>query len=576
MNKNIYGLVLGGALLLITSCSDFLDTAPDTRTEINDVESVRKLVATAYTGGNYSIIGEMSSDNIVDNNAPYEVNGKMVYYNLPQMDKMYDELFAFEPVTVSSTDSPAFVWASIYGTIATINHALENLDRIEAEGNLSSSDVAKAKAVRGEALLSRAYHHFILVNIFSQAYRNEIASKNDVGIPYVTKPETDLIVHYERGTVAETYEKIEKDLVDGLSLVSDAYLQVPKYHFNKNAAYAFAARFYLFKRDYDKVIKYANNVLGEQPGQVVGGLRDYTKFEGMTKLDDYVNVWIDVDDQTNLMLLSTYSLELRAFASGYRYAYNHSGARGTINGFGPTWRLDILPTAMASGLYTNAGQDYGLYWLKYGEKFEYSDKTAGIGYPHVIRPEFTKEELLLSRAEAYVMKGDKVSAIADLKAWSDNLERLPQDQSQYFNELTEKDILDFYKEDGSRSGHGEYNLLDFSHTSEMSSDFIVTEDMKPFLCCCLHFRRIEMFGSGMRFFDLKRYAIEWTHSIGKKKNLMEPERVETLKWNDPRRAIEVPQDALMMGMESSRKYEVKPDDSYSKFSSETDVVEECK
>lgn len=574
MNKYILGLMLGGALFT-TSCSDFLDQAPDTRTEINDVESVRKLLVDAYTGGNYGVIGEVSSDNIVDNNAPHDVDGKMVYYNLSQMDKMYDELFAFEPVTTSSSDSPATIWSYTYGAIATVNHALENLDRIEAEGGLSDEDAAKAKAVRGEALLSRAFHHFILVNLFSQAYKNDEASKQDIGVPYITTPESDLLVHYDRGTVTEDYQKIEADLTAGLALVNDAYYKVPKYHFNKNAAYAFAVRFYLFKRNYDKVIEYANKILGDTPGEVVGGLRDYTQFDGLTLTDDYINVWIDVDSPSNLMLLTTYSLELRAFASGYRYAVNHDAARGTVNGFGPSWSLSIHPAGLSSGVLTNGGQDYGFFWLKIGEKFEYTDKTAGIGYPHVVRQEFTKEEVLLSRAEAYVMKGDNVSALADLKAWDENMKKLPQDQSQYFDELTDEGIREFYTEDGSRNGYGKYNLLDFSNTSKMSADFVVTEDMKPYLCCCLHFRRIEMFGSGMRFFDLKRYGIEWTHTIGKKKGLMEPERTETLTWNDVRRAIEVPQDALMMGLESSRKYLPEAEDSYTTVSKDSELIFEA-
>lgn len=575
MNKYILGLMLGGALFT-TSCSDFLDQAPDTRTEINDVESVRKLLVDAYTGGNYAIIGEVSSDNIVDNNAPHDVDGKMVYYNLSQMDKMYDELFAFEPVTTSSSDSPATIWSYTYAAIATVNHALENLDRIEAEGNLSTEDEAKAKAVRGEALLSRAFHHFILVNLFSQAYKDDENSKYDIGVPYITTPESDLLVHYERGTVTEDYQKIEADLTAGLELINDAYYKVPKYHFNKNAAYAFAVRFYLFKRDYDNVIKYANKILGDTPGEVVGGMRDYTQFDGLTMTDDYINVWIDVDSPSNIMLLTTYSLEMRAFASGYRYAYNHEGARGTVNGFGPSWSLSIHPTALSTGLFLNGKQDYGLYWIKYGEKFEYTDKTSGIGYPHIVRQEFTKEEVLLSRAEAYVMKGDNASALADLKAWDKNMQNLPQDQSQYFSELTDEAIRGFYVEDGSHNGYGKYNLLDFSNTSKMSPNFVVTEDMKPYLCCCLHFRRIEMLGSGMRFFDLKRYGIEWTHTIGKKKGLMEPERTETLTWNDVRRAIEVPQDALMMGLESSRKFIPKGDDTFTKISSDSELIFEAK
>lgn len=576
MNKYILGLMLGGALVT-TSCSDFLDTAPDTRTEINDVESVRKLLVDAYTGGNYAVIAELSSDNVVDNNAPHDVDGKMVYYNLPQMDKSHDELFAFDPVTLTSYDSPANIWSYNYAAIATVNHALENLDRIEAEGNLSAADKAKAKAVRAEGLLSRAYHHFILVNLFSQAYRTDELSKDAPGIPYVTKPETDLVVHYDRGNVTDVYKKIEEDLTKGLEMVNDAYYKVPKYHFNKAAAYAFAVRFYLYKRDYDKVIKYANLILGEEPGNVVGGLRDYTKFDGLTQLDDYVNVWTDVDSPSNIMLMATYSVELRVFASGYRYAINHEAARGTINGFGPSWSLSIIPVALSSGLFTNGGQDYGLYWAKFGEKFQYSDKTSGVGYPRVIRLEFTKEEVLLSRAEAYIMKNELQKGFADLKAWDESVKKLAQDQSQYFTELTEKSILDFYKEaGGSKSEYGKYNTLDFSHTSDWAPGFVVSEEQAPYLNCCLHFRRIETLASGLRFFDLKRYAIEWTHKIGKKSNMMEAERTETMVWNDRRRAIEVPQDALSMGLETSRKYVPESANKYVKLSSDSDLIFESK
>ncbi len=59
--------------------------------------------------------------------------------------------------------------------------------------------------------------------------------------------------------------------------MNDEHLSVPKYHFNRKAAYAFAARFYLFyvqkdKSNYDKVIQYAGEVLGNTPAEV---LRDW-------------------------------------------------------------------------------------------------------------------------------------------------------------------------------------------------------------------------------------------------------------------------------------------------------------
>ena len=92
----------------------------------------------------------------------------------------------------------------------------------------------KLRAAKGEALICRAYAHFVLVNIFCQQYDPNYP--DDMGIPYMEKAETELDPKYERGTVAEVYAKIEKDIEEGLPLIDDAIYSVPKYHFNRKAA----------------------------------------------------------------------------------------------------------------------------------------------------------------------------------------------------------------------------------------------------------------------------------------------------------------------------------------------------
>lgn len=82
---------------------------------------------------------------------------------------------------------------------------------------------------------------------------------------------------YERGTVKEVYEKIEKDLKLGLSLVNDDYYVKPKFHFNKKAAYAFASRFYLIKGKWDLVVSYSDYVLGVDPKPVLRNWQKYKK-----------------------------------------------------------------------------------------------------------------------------------------------------------------------------------------------------------------------------------------------------------------------------------------------------------
>ncbi|GAY27351.1 RagB/SusD family nutrient uptake outer membrane protein, partial [Prevotella sp. MGM1] len=167
------------------------------------------------------------------------------------------------------------------------------------------------KAAYGEALLTRAFHHFILVNVFSQAWKNEEASKADKGIPYVTKRGTNLIQVYERSTVADTYAKIEQDLEEGLANISDINFKKPKWHFNVNAAHAFAARFYLYKRNYEKVIEHANAVLGEDYSALPAMLMDYSGFDDCTSSTDYAEIWQGPNEPNNLMLISTVSTQWR-------------------------------------------------------------------------------------------------------------------------------------------------------------------------------------------------------------------------------------------------------------------------
>lgn len=547
--------LLVGASVSFTSCEDFLDTEPDSRTEINTVDAVAKLLAGGYPTANMGVLGEVSSDNIVDNNSPHittDSKGKtqIVYYNLAPFDQTFDEMFAFKQVTIDNTESPAAVWEGYYNSIAVVNHALQNLDRIEAENNLSDADKKMAKACRSEALIMRAFCHFQLVNIFSKAYKNPQDSKNDVGVPYATEPESNLLVQYDRGNVADVYDKIEADLLKGLEGVTDTYYKVPKYRFNKKAAYAFAARFYLFKREYSKVIKYANMVLGENPGEVDGLLRDYSLFEGMQSLDATINEWINNDSPANLLLINTVSLQMRSLYSSNRYAYNHEGSKGTLNGLGPSWSTTIHPTVMMLGLYVNGSPDYGCWSLKAGEKFKIADVVAQTGTPMIIRMEFTSEETLLCRAEANIMLGNLDLAFKDLEAWEANLRKATYETNKlFYRDFNVDAIKRFYTKTDE---YGQYNTLDYKNTSLMDPNFVVTPDKEPYLNCCLHFRRLETIFSGYRFFDLKRYAIEYSHSIGKKANVAEPERVETLTWDDDRKAIELPQDVIVMGLQPSQ------------------------
>ena len=318
----------------LASCSDFLDQLPDERTELNTDDKVEQLLMTAYPNTNYSWLCELSSDNLIDNQAPHLPSGPwdpqvLGHYNYSAYDRMDDEIFRFDPAnsaTHNSWDSPGMVWDGYYGSVAAANAALDALDKMRTpDGKLTKHQ----ENLRAEALLIRAYSHFILVNIFSPAYKDEETSATEVGIPYVTEPETTLRKNYDRSNVKNVYDNIQKDLEEGLANVSDAYYKKPKYHFNTQAAHAFAARFYLYKRNYEKVIEHANAVLGTDSASVGNMMMNYAVFTDCATANDYANAWHSPDRNNNLLLLTTYSVyERRCF--GYRYSLASTVARDVL------------------------------------------------------------------------------------------------------------------------------------------------------------------------------------------------------------------------------------------------------
>lgn len=561
------------ASMAFTSCGDFLDHLPDERVDNLNEDQVVKLLSTAYTVGNYGWICEVSSDNVIDINAPYyatQSNGDQirVYYNLNSYGREDDEAFRFEPVKSSTnSDSPTAVWEGCYGAIATANHALAHLDRLKAEKN--GEVTASMRAAYGEAYLTRAFHHFILVNVFCQAWKNEEASKADIGVPYVDKVNNDLIFTAARGNVADTYAKIEEDLERGLELVSDVNYEYPKWHFNVNAAHAFAARFYLYKRNYDKVIEHANAVLGTDRTLLPQMLMDYSRFDDCTRLTDYAEIWQGPNENNNLMLISTYSTQWRR-SVGCRYAYAGGAMRDIQNHLGPNWRWYMMPCAgVGGGTFWDGNSDHGYASSRIGERFQYSDKVAGIGYAHVIRREFTATELLLERAEAYLLgKKDVDNCVADIIAYDDSRWSFSEANKKFYTSnnalqpLTHTMIQNYYTYD-ERLGEDNQNpnvCKTWAFTQNMSPDFVVPVELELYMNCINDMRRYETAYGGHRFFDMKRWGMEWSHTYGD----ANVQTTVTLTWNDPRRAIEVPQEVMAAGMESSysKPEEAKPASSF--------------
>lgn len=555
-------IVAGLSMLGLSSCSDFLDKAPDTRVELVTVEQLRELLVTGYNSYDYSVVGEMSSDNMIDNNSPDDKGNRE---NLSSYDVGDEELFAWEDVKSNiGSDSPSTIWSGCYHAIATANAVLERVAELEADpSGLSAAELELLSGVKGEALLIRAYHHFILVNVFCMPYQGDnpvpdyTGKLSDYqGIPYMTKSETEVKPHYDRGTVADDYRLIEADIEAGVPLINDAIYEIPKYHFNRAAANAFAARFFLFKRDYEKVVKYADAAFnGVNPLERQSDIWSH-RLDGLFYyVSDIARYYASIERSNVFMCIATYSTWLRRY--GNRYGTNREAKRATIEGAGPSWENCKWRNTQTQEVFSMhpcfnglcMSSEYGRWFCGMAEQFEYTDKLAGIGYPHIVRPEFTGEETILCRAEAKLFLGDLEGCFNDLKIWDDGRQNVGEENTG-LQELTHALIKKFY----SSTGEGrKYGIMKDIHIDEVcpSDKYHLTEEMIPYMQCIQHYRRIETIHNGMRWFDIKRLGLSFTHKIGKN-------RVERLYTMDPRYAIQIPSEVISAGFDVNPRYVPEP------------------
>lgn len=225
--KKIYIYIsLAAVSLGFSSCDDYLDKLPDNRMELNSKEKVQKFLVSAYPERNAALLTEMYSDNT----DAFKVT------SWTSAGRFQDQAYSWDDITeVDDDETPQQLWNSFYKAMSTANTALK---AIEDNGNTEEYQASK-----GEALLCRAFAAFQLTNTFCVAYNATTAAKA-MGIPYPMTPETKVGTKYERGTLAACYDQMNRDIEEGLPLVTDNYAR-PKYHFTRNAAYAFAALFNL-------------------------------------------------------------------------------------------------------------------------------------------------------------------------------------------------------------------------------------------------------------------------------------------------------------------------------------------
>ena len=512
MNTRYISIYLVAFLLLASGCNKFLDEMPDQRTEVDTPKKVAELLIAAYPNVDPMMIYEHRTDNVMDNGSQYKI----------PTNKMIQENYFWKDVTDTEWDAPERLWMSCYLAAAHANQALEAIEELGNGPELNSS--------KGEALLCRAYAHFLLVNTFCLPYNAQTATQ-DLGIPYAEKTETEIGTKYQRGTVAQVYEKIAHDIESGFPLLNDNAYAVPKYHFNIKAAAAFACRFYLFYGQYQKAIDYANKAIPANPTSV---LRNLSSYQSLVQAREWRDRFISKDAPSNLMLVALRSRWGRNYTE-QRYGNSDQLVNAALYRSPGPWgnQLEYFDFLFGRSGFPVKSQP------KYNEIFEITNETAQTGQPHVIQMAFTTDETLLCRAEAYTMLKQYDQAAQDLSYWYVVKGGEAKNAS---------DIISFYTQHQQK----EQEALEKGTLAPwlvLVKPFHATFDIEPgnqemMLQAVLHARRIETIFSGLRWLDIQRFGIEVVHNVTDKEPI-------TLAPTDLRRVIQIPEAVQKAGLKAN-------------------------
>lgn len=493
---NIKHIIVAFSMLLV-SCNTFLEKEPNSQysIEIDDLSKIQALITSAYPEASYFPFLEAQTDNVSER----EGN---VYSN-----RLNESMYFWQENNSEDPDTPLYYWNTCYRGIAEVNHALQALKKFPQK-------TPHIKALYGEALVLRAYLHFMIANIWAKPFDPNTADA-DLGIPYLTHPEKNALPHYDRSTLAQTYEKIKQDLEIGLGLIDDTFYSKPKFHFNKMAAYAFATRFYLYVGDWDKVILLSEHILGVNPASRI---KDWSVFSYNKNYNPNARVLdlYQVDHPSNLLVVSVQSRWSRKYKTE-KYGLDFKTSRDLFSNLSPP-NLDI------SFYYNNQLLGRERSTAKYIEKFQdyatlesEDNDYRGVYTTNIL---FSVDEVYLNRIEALIMKQELTKASLEIREYA---------KAKFSHAITHTEILYSFPK-GQDTYYSAFGSLTFFQGSMLA---LVGE-----------LRRREFVHEGLRWFDIRRFHLLVDRNQKNGSFLLE----HILKKDDPRKVMQIPNSAINQGI----------------------------
>lgn len=247
-------VILGGILY---SCDNYLDIKPKGYTIPEYFDDYQTLMygLSLYTTSN-SIINYMTDHvSLLDKDGDESLNLASKWDNIRN-------LYQFKSGAIYLPGNTDPFWEERYKNIFTYNVVINNVM------NAPNATEVQKKRLRAEALLGRAMEYLFLINGYAVHY-NVATAGNDLGVPLVLNE--DINSSYDRNSVYEVYERIEKDVLEAMPSLAEKANSV--YQATYSIGQAFLARMYLYMGRYKEALTNVEEVL-----KVHGVLLDLKNF----------------------------------------------------------------------------------------------------------------------------------------------------------------------------------------------------------------------------------------------------------------------------------------------------------
>ena len=434
-------IVLAVIVVLLPCCKkEYLDTTPT-----NQVATATAFTTTKNAWAALNGIHRLMYSQWFSNQDQGGQSGNMLY-----MDVMGEDLV----MTAQSNGwlISTYKWQThrlATSSVSSYNYLfyytlIANANLIIANIDAAEGPDADKNAIKGQALAYRAWSYFQMIQLFGQRYEKGVTNSS-LGLPLVLTPQTAAT---PRSTVEEVYAQINKDLDEAITLLT-GYNRANKSHINVNVAKGFKARVALVQQEWALAAQMASEARSGfslmSNSQYRSGFNDYTNTEWLWGSKQQ-------SDQT------TYFYSFFAYMSAN---YSSTNIRGNPKAINSILYDQITATDIRKQLWDPTGKDStfsipasGTRKPYMNRKFLVADVSLSIGDVPLMRA----AEMYLIEAEAKARLGDESAA------------------SVLYTIARQRDP----------------SYVQSSNTGAAFINEIMIQ------------RRIELWGEGFRFYDLKR------------------------------------------------------------------------